>query len=51
MKQKVLFIGAGAIATAMGNVLAKKRDLEVTLLTIEEDVAETYRYEPLYKQL
>ncbi len=41
MKQKVLFIGAGAIATAMGNVLAKKRDLEVTLLTIEEDVAET----------
>jgi glycerol-3-phosphate dehydrogenase (NAD(P)+) len=36
--KKIIFIGAGAIATAMGNVLAKKPGLEVTLISIEEDV-------------
>lgn len=36
--ENVLFIGAGAIATALGNVLAKKPVLNVTLLSIEEDV-------------
>lgn len=41
MKQRVFFIGGGAIATALGNVLAAKPDLEVTLLTIEEEVVES----------
>ncbi len=40
LMKKIIFIGAGAIATAMGNVLAKKSGLDVTLLTIEEDVAQ-----------
>ncbi len=39
--RKVLFIGAGAIATAVGNVLAKKTDLDVTLVTIEDEVVKT----------
>ena len=38
---KIFFTGAGAIATAMGNVLAKKPGLDVTLVTIEEDVAQS----------
>ncbi len=37
--QKIFFIGAGAIATALGNVLAKKELFDVTLITIESDVA------------
>ena len=37
--QKIFFIGAGAIATALGNVLAKKEQFDVTLITIESDVA------------
>ncbi len=36
---KIIFIGAGAIATAMGNVLAKKPAMDVTLITIEDEVA------------
>jgi len=38
---KVIFIGAGAIATALGNVLAKKSAMDVTLLTIEAEVAKS----------
>ena len=38
--QKILFIGGGAIATALGNVLAQKPDFEVTLITIEKEVAQ-----------
>jgi len=38
--RKITFIGAGAIATAMGNILAGKPGLEVTLLSIEKDVVE-----------
>jgi glycerol-3-phosphate dehydrogenase (NAD(P)+) len=38
---KVIFIGGGAIATALGNILAGKPDLEVTLLTIEQEVADS----------
>lgn len=41
MKHKVFFIGGGAIATALGNVLAGNPDLEVTLLTIEKAVIKT----------
>jgi glycerol-3-phosphate dehydrogenase (NAD(P)+) len=38
--KKIFFVGAGAIATSLGNVLAKKTELDVTLITIEPDVAE-----------
>lgn len=41
IEKKILFIGGGAIATALGNVLAAKPGLEVTLLTIEKHVAES----------
>jgi len=33
-------IGAGSIGTALGNILAAKDDLDVTLLSIEKDVVE-----------
>jgi len=39
--ERVFFIGGGAIATALGNVLAMKPELNVTLLTIEQEVIET----------
>jgi glycerol-3-phosphate dehydrogenase (NAD(P)+) len=38
---QIQFIGAGAIATALGNVLAIKGKVNVTMLTIEQDVIET----------
>jgi len=38
MKQKIYFVGGGAIATALGNVLAAKHEFDVTLLTIEAKV-------------
>lgn len=40
-KQKIVIAGAGAIGTALGNVLAEKEDLEVSLLSIEPDVVES----------
>jgi len=59
--KNVYFIGGGAIATALGNVLAKKATVDVTLITIEENVAKTITEEninrryfpaiPLEKQL
>lgn len=39
--EKIFFIGGGAIATALGNVLAAKDDVEVTLVTIENEVTES----------
>jgi glycerol-3-phosphate dehydrogenase (NAD(P)+) len=39
-KQHVVFVGAGAIGTSMGNILAAKENLHVTLLSIESDVVE-----------
>lgn len=39
--KKVVFVGSGAIATAIGNVLARKGMYEVTLLSIEEEVVES----------
>ncbi len=39
LDKKIIFIGGGAIATALGNVLAAKQNLDVTMLTIEPDVA------------
>lgn len=41
VQKRVLFLGAGAIATALGNVLTKKQDLDVTLITIEKVVADS----------
>lgn len=40
MTEKIFFIGGGAIATAMGNVLAAKAEVDITLLTIEAAVTE-----------
>jgi glycerol-3-phosphate dehydrogenase (NAD(P)+) len=39
-KQQIIFAGAGSIGTAIGNILAKAGK-QVTLFTIEEDVAES----------
>ncbi|MCF8302384.1 MAG: hypothetical protein K9I94_03835 [Bacteroidales bacterium] len=39
MHNTIRFIGAGAIGTALGNILAIKDELDVCLVTIEEDVA------------
>jgi glycerol-3-phosphate dehydrogenase (NAD(P)+) len=41
IKGNIVIIGAGAIGTAMGQVLATKEKLDVTMLTIEKDVAES----------
>ncbi len=40
MTEKIFFIGGGAIATAIGNVLAAEEDTNVTLLTIEQEAVE-----------
>jgi glycerol-3-phosphate dehydrogenase (NAD(P)+) len=37
-RNKIVFIGAGAIGTSLGNSLVKNPDLDVTLISIEEDV-------------
>jgi glycerol-3-phosphate dehydrogenase (NAD(P)+) len=39
--QNVVFLGAGSIGTALGNSLAVRSDLNVSLLSIEHDVVET----------
>ena len=38
---QIIFVGSGAIATAMGNVLSMKQKYQVTLLSIEEDVVDS----------
>ncbi|MBE0639163.1 MAG: glycerol-3-phosphate dehydrogenase [Bacteroidales bacterium] len=40
-QKKIYFLGAGAIATALGNVLTRKPELDVTLITIEKEVVDT----------
>lgn len=40
-KNSIVFVGSGAIATALGDILAEKSTLDVTLLSIEEDVIES----------
>ncbi|MBM3403518.1 MAG: hypothetical protein FJY10_01355 [Bacteroidetes bacterium] len=40
-KINVCFIGAGAISTSLGNLLADKKDLDVRLLSIEPDVVKS----------
>ncbi|MDO9257956.1 MAG: 2-dehydropantoate 2-reductase N-terminal domain-containing protein [Bacteroidales bacterium] len=39
--KNIVFLGAGAIGTALGNSLAVRPDLNVNLLSIEKDVVET----------
>jgi glycerol-3-phosphate dehydrogenase (NAD(P)+) len=39
--QNIVFLGAGAIGTALGNSLAVRQNLNVSLLSIETDVVET----------
>jgi glycerol-3-phosphate dehydrogenase (NAD(P)+) len=38
LPQKIVLIGAGAIGTSLGNSLAKNKENDVTLVSIEEDV-------------
>ena len=39
--QNIVFLGAGSIGTALGNSLAVRADLSVSLLSIEEDVVQS----------
>jgi glycerol-3-phosphate dehydrogenase (NAD(P)+) len=39
--KKIVFVGSGAIGTAVGNVLARKGVDDITLLSIEEEVVES----------
>ncbi|MEI8046637.1 MAG: NAD(P)H-dependent glycerol-3-phosphate dehydrogenase [Bacteroidota bacterium] len=39
--QNIVFLGAGAIGTALGNSLAVRTDLNVNLLSVEHDVVES----------
>lgn len=39
--KKVVFVGSGAIGTAIGNVLARKGIDDITLLSIEEEVVDS----------
>ena len=41
--QKIVFIGAGAIGTSLGNSLVKNPDLDVTLVSIEEEVVRIHQ--------
>ena len=40
-KQHIVFVGAGAIGTSMGNILAAKESLNIILLSIESEVVES----------
>ncbi len=39
--KNIVFLGAGSIGTALGNSLAARQDLNVSLLSVEHDVVET----------
>ncbi len=39
--QNIIIIGAGAIGTAVGNILARKHQYQVSLFSIEEEVVES----------
>jgi glycerol-3-phosphate dehydrogenase len=39
--QNIVIIGAGATGTAMGNILARKHEYNVNLLSIEEEVVKS----------
>jgi len=40
-KPSIVFIGSGAIATALGNIMASDEDYLITLLSVEKDVVES----------
>ncbi len=40
-KLRICFIGSGAISTSMGNVISRKDEFEVTLLSVEPEVAQS----------
>ncbi len=40
-KKTIVILGAGSIGTALGNILAEKKNLKVILLTIEPEVADS----------
>jgi len=40
-RTRICIVGAGAMGTSLGNALAMKPELEVTLLSIEEDVVDS----------
>ena len=40
-KLRICFIGSGAISTSMGNVICRKDEYEVTLLSVEPDVVKS----------
>ena len=44
-KLRICFIGSGAISTSMGNVISRKGEYEVTLLSVEPDVAKSINEE------
>ncbi len=44
-KEHVVFVGAGAIGTSLGNALAKNNNVEVTLISIEEEVVDSINRE------
>ncbi len=39
--QNIVFLGAGSISTALGNSMAVRSDLNISLLSIEDDVVES----------
>lgn len=49
-QKKIFFLGAGAIATALGNILSKKTELDVTLITIEKEVADNINSDHINKK-
>jgi glycerol-3-phosphate dehydrogenase (NAD(P)+) len=44
-KLRICFIGSGAISTSMGNVISRKDEFEVTLLSVEPDVVKSINEE------
>ena len=48
--QKIVFIGAGAIGTALGNSLVKNHALDVTLVSIEEEVVASINEEHINRK-
>ncbi|MDP3463135.1 MAG: 2-dehydropantoate 2-reductase N-terminal domain-containing protein [Bacteroidales bacterium] len=46
----IVFVGSGAIATALGNILAADEDYQVVLLSIEQDVIESVNEEHVNKK-
>lgn len=44
-KPSIVFVGSGAIATALGNIMAYDEDYLITLLSVEKDVVESINEE------